>query len=323
MRSPMFAFVATITLGWMPASAWAFGSVHVPGQHAEHEKITRLGLAPFKLGEKTMKEIAGSTGIFGAVAGPDRPDRGMMDQKAAHCDGADTLPVRGYPQSAAKAQAQLEACRTRIVKHIEDAVREAGKLVDAQGRVVDAEIPTRIPCVFDGRRGRGKCNVLERLGLALHAAQDFYSHTNWVDFATSEPIGPKNPPGLGNTGRAPWLDPRLKVPFPAGLISGCYDGIPESRNCRYGDGQLRAKHEDLNKDAGDIDVETGAIGPGKTDRGKIHGNFERAVRAAIDDTRDKWAYFEERLLTVYGAGRGAVIICAMRRDDPAGCKPQP
>ena len=37
----------------------------------------------------------------------------------------------------------------------------------------------------------------EDLGILLHASEDFYSHTNWVDQPDStQPIGVENPPGL-------------------------------------------------------------------------------------------------------------------------------
>jgi hypothetical protein len=74
----------------------------------------------------------------------------------------------------------------------------------------------------------------------------------------------------------------------------------------------------LNKDKGPIGP-NGAAGPGTTPRGEINGNFERAVAAAIEDTRDKWAYFQERVLAAYGEDAGARIICVVRSDTPAAC----
>ena len=122
----------------------------------------------------------------------------------------------------------------------------------------------------------------------------------------------ENPEGLGHAGPAPWLDLRRDNPaFPAGLITGCFDTVslvsPE-KGCRG-----HVKHEDLNKDKGRIDP---TIGAGTTNRGKVDDNFTRAVRAAIDDTRDKWATLRERLLATYGTQRGARMICAITHDDP-------
>jgi hypothetical protein len=303
-------------LGWVAGAAHAFGTVNLLGQRAEHEKITRLGLTGFGLGKKTMSEIAGKTGTFGAVGAPDNPVRGLMGRAEAHCDGGDAFAGRaGYPRSVANAAAQLGRCRAWIMHHLRDAVRSAGELVGADGTIHGSEIPTFFSCTYNGKRGRAKCNVLEAMGLALHAAQDFYSHSNWTDRPRAGELSLTNPPGLGHTGRAPWLDPRSKRTFPYGLISGCYEGIPESRHCRD-----RIRHADLNKDTGSIDVASGSIGTGRTPRGHVNANFARAVKAAIEDTADKWAYFEQRVRSKYGRRRGRLIVCVVRMDTPAGCR---
>ncbi len=163
-------------------------------------------------------------------------------------------------------------------------------------------------------RGVHTCNVLENLGLAFHAAQDFYAHTNWVDQPAAGPIGLANPPGLGNSGPAPWLDPGQRTAPPAGLMSGCFDGIPEKLHCS---GHVR--HADLNKDTGPIDPRTGRAGVGTSKRGAVQGNFARAVAAAVADTRAKWAWFEARVMVTYGKTRGAAIVCAVRNDDQGVC----
>ena len=313
--------IAVVAVACAPHASLAFGTIRLLGQNAEHEKITRLGLASFRLGPRTLTALAGTRGSFGAVGAPDRLDRGLLSQASAHCDGGDALAVQGYPQTAAQALATLQSCRTWIFNQLNEAVRDAGALVDASGRVDRSQVPPRISCNFNGSKERAKCNVLESLGLAFHASQDFYSHSNWVDIANPGETTPKNPPGLANNVRAPWLDPRADSAAPTGLISGCFEGIPESRHCRYGEASERVKHQYLSKDTGQIDPVTGTAGQGTTSRGRHHGNFTRAVKAAIDDSRDKWAYFEARVLSTYGASRGKVIVCVMRRDDPAGCKP--
>jgi hypothetical protein len=201
----------------------------------------------------------------------------------------------------------LEGCRTWSFHWLDAAVHAAAPLAQPDAA------NTSLDCDFDGALYSGKCAVLEYLGVALHAAQDFYSHSNWVDRPRSGAVGPGNPPGLGQEGRAPWFDPRLDAPFPEGLISGCYDGFPETFHCRG-----RVKHDVLNKDTGPIGPE-GATGPGSSSRGRINGNFERAVAAAIADTRDKWAYFQERVVATYGETDGARIICAVRSDTPMEC----
>jgi len=307
--------------GLMTAPVLAFGTVEGLGQSSEHEKITRLGLMVFHIGRDTMDSLAGERGAFGAVGAPDRPDRGLMSDQAAHCDGGDYVGSPGYPQSKAEAEARLTACRDFIFTALDAAVTAAGRIVPENTlTIMEDEIPSMIPCVYDGSSGRAKCDVLEQLGLAFHASQDFYSHTNWVDVPGPGALTADNPAGLGKSDTASFIDPSFKGPFPDGLISGCYDGFPESQHCTYNGDWVRVKHAVLNKDNGPIDPMNGATGPGTTPRGAINGNFERAVLAAASDTRSKWAWFQGELLVVYGPERGRLIRCAIEKDDPDECR---
>ena len=56
-------------------SAQAFGTANLLGQNAEHEKITRLALAGQGFERKSLDELAGKGGTFGAVGAPDNPAR--------------------------------------------------------------------------------------------------------------------------------------------------------------------------------------------------------------------------------------------------------
>ncbi len=296
--------------------ALAFGTTHALGQNAEHERITRNafgcpGAGAACLQPKTLDEFAGASGSFGAIGAPDRGS--LIFQHKAHCDSGDHLDLAGYAQSAQKARANLEDCRAWMGAKLGEAVADAAGLLDRQGKVRGDQ--AGLGCVFvGGFKGRAKCNVLEDFGVLLHASQDFYSHTNWVDRPDpARPIGPANPPGLGKTGAAPWISLRADTPFPAGLMSGCFVSLPESRFCNEGPGG-RVKHAALNKDEGAIDP---AIGAGVTDRGKVQDNFRRAVEAAIADSRDKWDLLRQRLVSTYGAAKGAAMACTLSRDDPA------
>ena len=303
----------------------AFGTIHGLGQDAEHERITRhafacaAGEAPDDCFEqRTLDSLAGKRGTFGAVG---IADRGTLILKAAaHCDGGDYLAVKFYPQSKTEAREKLVACRAWMAEQLDAAIEAAGDLLDAEGQIDDSQIPTIVSCNYGGRvKGRAKCNVLEAFGLLLHASQDFYSHTNWTDVADKDvPYGPANPPGMGKAGPAPWLDLRTDKPFPDGLISGCFEAksaISEPANCNYGPRDTpRAKHLALNKDKGQIDPK---VGEGTTSRGRINGNFARAVEAAIADTKDKWETLKEQLVLTYGPSRGMRMVCALTRDDPA------
>ena len=190
LRVAVFA-LCTIAL---TLSASAFGSINSLGQQSEREKITRLGLAGFRLGPETMDEIAGKTKSAGAVGVPDVPGRGLINSTEAHCDGGDYFEVAGYLQPAAEAAAALGACRRFVFRALRRAVDAASGIADENGDVNSAEIPSILPCIYDGSARRAKCNVLEQMGLALHAAQDFYSHSNWVDIVTGLPTV-ENPPG--------------------------------------------------------------------------------------------------------------------------------
>lgn len=316
--------LASAAAALLATSAFGFGTIRSLGQDAEHERITRQafacgkGIAADDCFEKdTLDMLAGKKGSFGAIGVPDSGP--MIFQPKTHCDGGDYLDVAGYPQSKADANKHLSDCRAWMVEKLDEAVKDADALVDANGKINDSEIPTMISCVFaGGKKGRAKCNVLEDLGILMHASQDFYSHTNWVDQADkSKPAGPENPPGLGKTGPAPWLDLRKPASaVPDGLISGCFETLPESSHCNYGDGLKRAKHAALNKDEGKVDPKPGK---GKTDRGKINDNFAHAANAAILDSRDKWKTFRERLVSTYGEKRAAAMACALTRDDPDDC----
>ncbi|MCB1451986.1 MAG: hypothetical protein KDJ67_18030 [Nitratireductor sp.] len=320
MRGAALTTIIALTIVIMPSLALAFGTLSVAGQNREHEFITRLALQNAGLGPETMDEIAGKDGRFGAVGAPDSPDRGLLTKPYAHCDGADHLDIPGYPQTADQAYAILASCRSFIMRSLSRAVEAAGRIADQSGRVDTREIPSLVPCSYNGKSGRAKCDVLAQLGLAFHASQDFYSHTNWTDRALNAPIGPLNPPGLGNSGRAPWLDPRGRAGPVPGLISGCFEGKPERANCLYADLKDRVRHRVLNKDEGTISLSSGRASRGTTIRGAANDNFSRAVDAAIADTRDKWAWFNGQVVTKYGSVRGEAILCAIRNDDENACR---
>ena len=316
-------WVSLIVAGVMAVScagaSWAFGTISGLGQNREHERITRhaLGCGPgvdpkVCFGPKSLDEIAGARGSWGAVGAPDNPARGLLLSSPAHCDNGDWLATPGYPHSQADARANLVQCRAGMSAHLDEAVRDAAALLDARGELDDTQIPSFIACTYLGQKGRAKCNVLEDFGLALHAAQDFYAHSNWVDHAAPGPINLASPVGLGHPGPAPWLDLRRDTPFPDGLITGCFDTfslVSPAKGCAG-----HVKHEDLNKDKGQIDP---TIGAGTTNRGRIDANFRLAVEAAIADTRDKWAALRERLVAAYGPAQGGRMICAITHDRPA------
>ncbi len=304
-----------------PGSAFGFGTVNLLGQQAEHERITRTALGCHgnnsmlaKEGlcfqPKSLDEIAGTRGRFGAVGAPDNPANRELTRSEAHCDNSKLLECRAY------IHAQMDL-----------AVAAARSLL-RNGRIDDTQIPTRISCTYLRQRGRAKCNVLEHLGSALHAVQDFYSHSNWSDEAAPGPITKANPRGLNRSGIATLLNIRLPAPrtAPEGLISGCF--IPEGPLDKRGDAKCTVpSHEDLNKDTGTIDPDRfGQAGDptftaARTARGRVGANFHKAVAGAVFDTRDKIRVFKERLIAAYGERNGALMFCAVTHDNPkATCR---
>jgi hypothetical protein len=316
-RPGRILIVAALALAFA-GGAWAFGTTHSLGQNAEHEKITRLALACGRgpapcFQPLTLDQLAGRRGTLGAIGAPDAGT--LTFQHKAHCDGGDFLDAPGYPQTDAQARAALVACRSWMRSELELAAKEAADLVDKSGAIRPDQ--THLDCSYEAAfRGGAKCKALGDFGASLHAAQDFYAHSNWVDLPATGPVSPQNPPGLGHDGPAPWLDWRTITPFPKGLISDCFIGLPETLFCNYGR-TSRVKHAFINKDDGAIDVDTGKVGAGTTPRGAINGNFARAVRAAEAETQVKWSTLQELLRQRYGREKSDRIICALVSDAPA------
>lgn len=289
--------VAAMLAAVLAPQAQAFGTVRKAGQNAEHERITRRALEPAGFERLTLNQLAGTSlmvgaGTFGAVGAPDRPFRGLISVTEAHCDDGDWFDQRDYAQSREKANDALRACRALMYRNLDEALRRAGDLVAPDLSLGATSIDSG--CKFDeSDKDMAKCRVLEYFGLALHAAQDFYSHTNWVDAPRANPTV-KDPQGLNHDAPAEWLGPALPAEVPAGLVSGCY-GFPEWASCGG-----RIKHDYLNKDT----VHTG------------RGGYDKAMAVAAADTRAKWDQFSERVLERYGQARGGKILCVIKADDP-------
>lgn len=300
-------------------AALAFGTIEgsVPGgprQSREHEWITRRAFAcsgvdnPLPDGvcfhAEALNMMAGKAGTLGAIGWTDAVH---FDDHRYHCDNGDYLNIPGYRRTQQEALDALRACRNLMIEYMDKAVTEARKLV-SNGRPVFGAIPHSF-CNFNGKPGDALCNTLEDFGAALHAVQDFYSHSNWVDVRESAtPTTPTftDPPAMGQTSPVNWLDLSRSIELPSGVITGCYSGGNQGRaGC---DG--RVTHYTLNKDLGTIPL-TGPIGPARTDRGRIADNFARAVTAAVADSRRQWTYLRDRLTKTYGTKDGALMACIL------------
>jgi hypothetical protein len=344
--------LARVALLAFPAMTAAFGTINAPivlGQHNEHEMITRLAFqcpsdqksdgACFE--PRSLDQLAGyhinvmgialtGTGTNGAVGAPDTFDP-FPEGPEAHCDDADYLDVPGYPQSRAEANAKLQACVDHLRHRFRQAVTAAERLLDDRHRVrremVQLSRPYGGDCTFafpewqHDAFGRAKCSTLEGFGRALHGIQDFYAHSNWVDGADpTQPISVTNPPGLNMTGTAPFLDLRANGTIPAdeiplNLTTGCFN-LPD---ISFGSGacQGRITHHDLSKDKGVIylDGTFGAVEPDPRSDA-VSSNFQLAVKAAVQHSREAWASLRDEIRDHYGTVSGDLMICSLVRDDP-------
>lgn len=374
-RKPL-AIALAVGLGLLaaPATASAFGTVDSLGQHAEHEKITRalsceaVGAPNPCFQPRSLDELAGRKGTFGAVGAPDRLGEVTADG-AAHCDAADDLPGFPYPATgASRAQLALRECIDEFEEHLDQALDAAGDLIDGNGRVVANQVrivsvPTAAigedtTCTFPRIAARGagesaKCRVYNGLGRALHAAEDFWSHSNWADQANPE-LPTILAPGTRQESGAGWrtkavippndVDPVYSFTNPAGLhraevvpflrypvardtiptadqiqagtapISGCDDSVEELTKVVDPVCVGRVGHSHLNKDKGLIDWRTGATRDPSTTRGKIADNFDAAVTGARAQARAVWGDFAARVTDRYGDRRGGTILTAITTD---------
>ncbi len=354
MRALNLAMILTLSFGFC-THAQAYGTVHALGQDAEHERITRRALACDPAAStincfqaKTLDELAGKKGTFGGVGFADIPTKKLVGQASAHCDGGDYLDVPDYGRNkegdvitSGEARAIIIECRDWMEENFNAAISAAADMLDANGNLHTGQTEISKKCIRNPKKkNSAKCRTLTHIGIMLHAVQDFYSHSNWTDIAdTASTTSPDNPPGLSKNAPAPWLHmPNSTDPFPDGLITGCYEGVFESRNCKYKDaaGQRhhRVKHMFLNKDKGVVDPDAdndateypgiGLIGPGKAGRGAINNNFERSVSAAVLDTRSKLAEFKRVLELQHGDEKATLMFCALTRDAPlVDCKSVP
>jgi hypothetical protein len=285
---------------------------------------------------------------------------GINDEEFWHCDGADygdpkTYGLKGaYAQTRVKADDLLREClawgKAKLqdggdVKRFEPyysapqtgAVAEAKNLLKADGTVAGLNVAGGIlgvgACTFNGQtfQARPKCNVLEPWGYVLHMAEDFYSHTNWGDYADpSQRISVNNAIGLGRSDLADFLDLRRALPtdseIPDRFTGGCFPDKKCANRILHGEDSIWPWGDlgyGINKDKGIINTSTGATSAPYTRRGKVvvggKTNFQRAVDLAVGEARRQWSVFRQELAARYGTDRAAKMACALTVDDFATC----
>jgi hypothetical protein len=297
-----FSLAAWLVLTALPARA--FTPIPVAGGASEHRRIADAALACRWADPTACWSAGGLDRLEVALKRPDITAVTLTD--AAHCDSGDLAPDGTSPGD--RGPEALRACKKWIRENLDLALTAADGLVDARG----APVRDVRDCAWRVLRPRtALCDVDFHLGRALHAAQDFYSHTNWVD----QPVKPEdvtihNPQGLGGSGPIDWLAEEGDEPPPPGLMSGCFVFLPEAAFCHG-----RTRHADLNKDhrpdpaSRDPDTPRGAVGE----------NFARAFDAASGETARIWTRFDARLVTTYGEVRGRAMSCILRGLPPSMC----
>ncbi|KQX16897.1 hypothetical protein ASC82_01200 [Streptomyces sp. Root431] len=307
------------------AAVFAVALAAAPGPPAQaftggnHESITRAAL-PWE--PATLSAMADDRD--GAINANDHG--GYFLVGPLHCDNADYLAPRyaqDYPRSRDEATTELLACVRTSVARFRNAVLAADGLVDAQGKVRAEQSDLSSACVWNEKPDRAKCDVLEQLGRGWHQLQDFHTHANWSDRAAPGPVGLDNPPGLGRTGAAPFLDIRrystmedadwtreARALVPVDLATGCYSDI-DSTGVKDADCAGRVTHNrDLNKDTA------------ASRRSRTGDNFDRAVSGATAETTRQWNDFAAELRRTYPDDRrGEQMICALVHDDPVSSCP--
>lgn len=333
--------LAALAFGLGAERAEGFGTYNVLGQHAEHERITRVlqcgNPAPVAscIQNRTMAVVAGRDGSLGAVGEPD-DIRELYAFPYAHCDGGDFFDRAGYPQTPTEANAHIQRCAFAAFARLNAAVEAAGQIVDSSGRLRISETDID-SCRFPSQTTASaadaktaKCQVLNQFGRALHAIEDFWSHSNWADAAGPGTTAIDNPPGLLRSaipeffryGTNGGVTSASQLQIPAGLITGCDDSSPTeivAHKCgKRGSRDDRVKHSDLNKDRGEIDPRTGATSRPDTPRGKLDGgrNFAAVVTGARDHVAQTWADLTAAIRARYPGARGEAIVGAISSDTP-------
>jgi hypothetical protein len=299
-----FSLAAWLALALAVQPAQAFTPIPVEGGASEHRRITDAALGCRWADPTACWSAGGLDRLEVALKRPDITAVTLTD--AAHCDSGDLAPDGTSPGD--RGPEALKACRKWIRENLDLALTAADGLVDARGA------PSRDArdCAWRVLRPRtALCDVDFHLGRALHAAQDFYSHTNWVD----QPVKPEavtihNPQGLGGSGPIDWLAAEGDEPPPPGLMSGCFVFLPEAAFCHG-----RTRHADLNKDH----RPDPASREPDTPRGAVGENFARAFDAASGETARIWTRFDARLVTTYGEVRGRAMSCILRGLPPSMC----
>lgn len=172
-------------------------------------------------GQTSLTQLAGKSGLWGGVEIPDFPGgAGGPFTSRYHCDDADynIFPpgvVTKYPQSMSQAHAQLRECIKEVHYRMARAVQAARGMVMNQQAVKGQDVIPSGWCKYATNvpQPNAKCAVIYQFGRAMHAVQDFFTHSNWADreYPGVKPGTKKyngravystvvNPPGLGQTG---------------------------------------------------------------------------------------------------------------------------
>lgn len=313
-------------------------------------------------GALTLRSVAGSANNFGAVGAPD-----VIENKAIlglggtwptigevtgynqywHCDNGDSRSDAdaSYPQTMDAAWQRLYHCQTHIEDMRENAVTMAIAILDGNNEIhpsSDEDCGAYTP-TSTTPEPTAKCASWFALGFLMHAVEDFYSHSNYIDSISPTDEDPiNNPAGLGLS--APFdLFRTPSATRPAGytdLKSGCYNtgtlgetlssvdedehDVPES--CTT---VSRIQHDAIAKDESNTGRGLQRWYTEDTES-EFYGstNYQRAFDNAVLEVEWQWQYFIEDLYAAETNGprenhakNVATILCAMTSDNPtSACK---
>lgn len=331
-RAARLTSILVVGLVLAPGVAHAFGTT--VGQGEEHDRITRAGQwCKANHPEPAKQENCWHNGAMDDLAGPfDAPTQGavaipdvtpLVGNDSAHCDNLDYLnPKWDHTYTAKDKQDQmhnLRACVSYLAGLFSQAVSTSLRIVDDNGyfKLQSIRRP-KSSCGFGPSSSvpspnNARCAAIADYGQALHGAEDFYSHTNWGDIDKGPPYTYKDPPGLGETQTAGFLDfaDPTPVQVPDKFTGECFPDYGPL--CRH-----RVGHSIITKDEGNVNDQTGEGTNPENPRGKVSDgvttNFGRAVSLAVDQVSKEWSGLQDKIRD-QDEDDANQIICALVQDD--------
>jgi len=293
-----------------------------------------------------LASLAGGNNNFGSVGNPDVielkadnigcdtiiscdwPIIGIVTgyNKYWHCDNGDSDKSNpNYPQTPEAAWGIMGHCFDWVKDMRDQVVTIAGGMLDANtGRILGDNDDTcgSYTATSTEPVDTAKCKAGYAFGFVLHAAMDFYSHSNYADSEDkSNAVSLTNPKGLIRDAPfsliGPGADTNARPEDLADLVTGCYPGagVPEDPHITPADCTNRITHDDgLAKD--DMTKPRSNKGVIQDDGSEIT-NYTRVQEEVVREIEYQWKYLIDAIVAEYGSVKAENIICAMTKDTPS------